>query len=69
MTKTIYGTLALVGAGEYLPGVEAIDRFLLSRLPAPRRVVCLPTAAGAEAAERLRYWADLGTSKRAAARQ
>ena len=60
MTITIHGTLALVGAGEYLPGVEEIDRFLLSRLPAPRRVVCLPTAAGAEGAERLRYWADLG---------
>ena len=60
MTPTFNGTLALLGAGEYLPVVEAIDRFLLSRLPAPQRVVCLPTAAGAEGEERLRYWADLG---------
>lgn len=36
-------TLALVGAGEYLPGVNTIDHFLLSRLPHPH-VVCLPTA-------------------------
>lgn len=62
MMKTIRGTLALVGAGEYLPGVDAIDHFLLSRLPAPRRVVCLPTAAGAEGPQRLGYWADLGVN-------
>ncbi len=57
-----YGALALVGAGEYLPPMEPIDQFLLSRLPAPRRVVCLPTAAGDEGPERLNYWNELGVS-------
>ena len=40
--------LALVGSGEYLPGVDPIDRYLLSQLKDPPRVVCLPTAAGTE---------------------
>ena len=52
--------LALVGSGEYLPPIEAVDRRLASRLPGAARVVCLPTAAGTEGAERIRYWADLG---------
>lgn len=54
--------LALVGSGEYLPGMEAVDRALLARLAAPPRVVCLPTAAGAEGAERIGYWSDLGVA-------
>jgi peptidase E len=56
------GTLALVGSGEYLPGMEDVDRFLLSRLAGPARVVCLPTAAGTEGAERIQYWIDLGVA-------
>lgn len=54
------GTLALVGAGEYLPRIEALDRWLIGRLPGPARVVCLPTAAGQEGAERIGYWSKLG---------
>jgi cyanophycinase len=54
------GTLALVGAGEYLPGVETIDRWLFERLPDAPRVVCLPTGAGQEGAERIGYWSRLG---------
>jgi cyanophycinase len=54
------GHLALVGSGEYLPGMDPVDRALLDTLPGPARVVCLPTAAGAEGAERIQYWADLG---------
>lgn len=54
------GTLALVGSGEYLPRMEPVDRFLLRRLGAEPRVVCLPTAAGTEGAERLAYWSRLG---------
>ncbi len=54
------GTLALAGSGEYLPGMNSVDRALLSRLPGPARVVCLPTAAGTEGDERLRYWMELG---------
>lgn len=52
--------LALVGSGEYLPGMEAVDRELLRRLPAAPRVVCLPTAAGQEGPERIGYWSQLG---------
>ena len=51
--------LALVGSGEYLPPMEPVDRLLLQRLPSPALVVCLPTAAGTEGAERIGYWARL----------
>ncbi len=54
------GTLALVGSGEYLPPIEPLDRWLMARLDQPARVVCLPTAAGAEGDERIHYWCDLG---------
>ncbi len=56
------GTLALVGSGEYLPLMEPVDRLLLARLAGEARVVCLPTAAGTEGAERIRYWSDLGVA-------
>ena len=52
--------LALVGSGEYLPPIEALDRELISRLPGPARVVCLPTAAGTEGSERIAYWSRQG---------
>lgn len=52
--------LALVGSGEYLPPMEPVDRALIGRLPGPPRVVCLPTAAGAEGPERIGYWSRLG---------
>jgi cyanophycinase len=52
--------LALVGSGEYLPPIEALDQALIERLKEPARVVCLPTAAGTEGSERVRYWMDLG---------
>lgn len=53
-------TLALVGSGEYLPRMEAVDRRLLERLADVPRVVCLPTAAGTEGSERIDYWSQLG---------
>ena len=52
--------LALVGSGEYLPAIEPLDRELIGRLREPARVVCLPTAAGTEGAERIAYWSRLG---------
>lgn len=52
--------LALVGSGEYLPAIESVDRDLLGRLKEAPRVVCLPTAAGKEGAERIQYWSRLG---------
>lgn len=51
------GPVALLGSGEFLPGMEDLDRRLLEgRAP---RVVHLPTAAGQESARRLRYWREL----------
>jgi cyanophycinase len=54
------GTLALVGSGEYLPPIEALDRWLMDLLDEPARVACLPTAAGTEGDARIQYWCDLG---------
>lgn len=52
--------LALVGSGEYLPAMDAVDRFLLGQLNTEAHVVCLPTAAGTEGMQRINYWLDLG---------
>jgi cyanophycinase len=52
--------IAMVGSGEYLPPMEAVDRYLLGHLTDVAHVVCLPTAAGAEGAERIAYWSELG---------
>jgi len=52
--------LALVGSGEYLPPMEAVDRYLLGLLKTEPHVVCLPTAAGTEGSERIDYWMALG---------
>lgn len=48
--------LALVGSGEYLPPMEAVDRYLLGLLKTEAHVICLPTAAGREGSERIDYW-------------
>lgn len=51
------GPIALLGSGEFLPGMEELDRRLLEgRRP---RVVHLPTAAAQESPRRLRHWRDL----------
>ena len=54
--------LALVGSGEYLPPMEAVDRYLLGQLMSEPHVICLPTAAGTEGLERITYWMELGKS-------
>ena len=57
------GLIALVGAGEYLPVMNEIDRHLLASVDtngrAPR-VVCLPTAAGQEGDESINRWLHMG---------
>jgi len=57
------GLIALVGSGEYLPVMEAVDRYLLDSLDldgrAPR-VVCLPTAAGREGDQSIDRWSKMG---------
>lgn len=53
------GPVALVGSGEFLDSMRAIDEALLAGRP--RRAVILPTAAAEEGEERIRYWMDLGS--------
>jgi cyanophycinase len=54
-----YGPIALVGSGEFLPAMEAVDAALLAgRSP---RAVFLPTASAPEGPERVDYWLRLGT--------
>lgn len=52
------GPIALFGSGEYLPVMRPVDLYLLDGRP--QRVVMLPTAAGQEGDERIRYWNELG---------
>jgi cyanophycinase len=54
--------IVMVGSGEYLPPIEAVDRTLLEMIGEPGRIVCLPTAAGLEGADRISYWMELGVA-------
>jgi cyanophycinase len=55
------GLIALVGAGEYLPVMEEVDRYLLSTVNSKMpRVVCLPTAAGQESEDSIIRWSRMG---------
>ena len=53
------GPIALVGSGEFLPAMEAVDAALLDGRPS--KAVFLPTAAGLEGPDRVDYWIRLGT--------
>ncbi len=57
------GLIALVGAGEYLPVMNDVDRYLLDSVKADGRaprVVCLATAAGQEGDESIGRWSRMG---------
>jgi cyanophycinase len=54
------GTVALVGAGEYLPAMEPVDRALLAHLDAPARVVVLPTASTPDGPTVPQRWMQMG---------
>ena len=54
---TSTGPVALVGSGEFLSHMEAVDLFLLEGRP--KKVAVIPTAAALEGTERLSYWLDL----------
>lgn len=55
------GLIALVGAGEYLPVMDEVDRYLLSSVNSKTpRVVCLPTAAGQEGDDSVNRWSRMG---------
>jgi cyanophycinase len=57
------GLIALVGAGEYLPIMNEVDRHLLASVNTngrSLRVVCLATAAGQEGDESVNRWQRMG---------
>jgi len=57
------GPVALVGAGEFLPGMAAFDRDLLASIGRARpRVAILPAASAPDGEEVFRRWADLGVA-------
>ena len=60
------GALALVGSGEYLPGMAELEGALLKKgieRGFSNSFVQIPLAAGRESAERLRYWQELGAAQ------
>ncbi len=60
------GALALVGSGEYLPGMADLEGELLRsgiERGLKNRYVQLPLAAGRESVDRLRYWETLGAAQ------
>jgi cyanophycinase len=60
MSVTTMGTLALIGAGEYLPPIAPVDTMLLERIDGAPRVVVLPTASMPDGAGVPEHWAKLG---------
>ncbi len=54
------GTIALVGAGEYLPKMNLVDQYLLEQLEEPPRVVVLPTASAPDGGDVPARWNNLG---------
>src|SRR5438552_6673422 len=60
MTTTAYGTVALVGAGEYLQGMLPVDKKLLERINGTPRVVVLPTASAPDGEGVPQRWASMG---------
>ena len=60
------GSLALVGSGEYLPAMAELERTLIEdglRRGKEPLFIQIPTAAGQESLERLKYWEELGKSQ------
>lgn len=60
------GSLALVGSGEYLPEMAELEKSLIADGVARGKssaFVQIPTAAGQESLDRLRFWRELGLSQ------
>jgi len=58
-----HGSIALVGSGEYLPEMAKLESLLIQDGVANKkreRFVQIPTAAGQESSDRIRYWQELG---------
>lgn len=60
MTTSANGTVALVGAGEYLPDILPVDTKLLERVKGTPRVVVLPTASAPDGEGVPQRWARMG---------
>src|SRR5947209_8099179 len=60
MSISVPGTVALIGAGEYLPPIMAVDKLLLERVGGRPRVVVLPTAAALDGPGVAERWAQMG---------
>ena len=60
METTAAGTVALVGAGEFLPAIGQVDVMLLYRVPGTPRVVVLPTASAPDGPAVPDRWARMG---------
>ena len=59
---TSFGKVALVGSGEYLPQMQELERQLLNAGNS-NRFVQIPTAAGRESQNRLKFWEELGQAQ------
>ena len=62
MSISLPGTVALIGAGEYLPPIATVDKALLERVGDTPRVVVLPTAAAPDGPGIPERWAQMLTS-------
>ena len=60
MTTTVNGTVALVGAGEYLQRMVPVDEKLLERVNGTPKVVVLPTASAPDGEGVPERWAKMG---------
>lgn len=60
MSISAPGTVALIGAGEYLPPIAPVDQVLLERVSGEPRVVVLPTAAALDGPGVPDRWAQMG---------
>jgi cyanophycinase-like exopeptidase len=60
MVTTAHGTVALIGAGEYLPTMLPVDKALIERLNSSVRVVVLPTASAPDGRAVAERWARMG---------
>jgi len=60
------GSIALVGSGEFLPEMSDLESLLIQdgvRNGKVPRFIQIPTAAGKESPERIKYWKELGRAQ------
>lgn len=60
MMTPAHGTVALIGAGEYLSAMLPVDKTLIERLGSSARVVVLPTASAPDGRDVSERWARMG---------